>query len=451
MKNRKTIVAILIAMTAMQVNAQNVGQKTKTSNATTVKTTDKSVAEKKSETVDATSAQPMALRDSVPAHHPFLFQPEGENASLFTNLKYEEVITLMNEKMTKLKRKRQSTTEAQAEKDNANHCLTFLKGTDQVTIIDSLVVDKKRLLDYYNMNPELGKFYHPTGKEETVCYKTERGNKVYTAIPDSNGIMRLTVFNNDEDGLSSPTLLTGMETDGDQNYPFMMPDGLTLYLAARSTDGLGNYDLYVTRLDDGNHFFKAENLGFPYNSYANDYMMVIDEVHNIGMFASDRYQPTNKVCLYFFVPNKSRMPFDYENDDHEKIRRAASLRSISATQGNTAALKAGQNRLAQMRQSAQQALVRPDFEFVVNDNKVFYHLDDFTNANVRKQAEQWIQMKKNLESLEAQLEELRMNYHNGGTQIRDVLKDKIKGLEKRIPELAKELKDKEKAIRKMLN
>lgn len=44
----------------------------------------------------------------------------------------------------------------------------------------------------------------------------------------------------------------------------------------------------------------------PFNSPANDYMYAIDEFNNIGWFASDRYQPDNKVCIYVFVPNSSK-------------------------------------------------------------------------------------------------------------------------------------------------
>ena len=56
-------------------------------------------------------------------------------------------------------------------------------------------------------------------------------------------------------------------------------------------------------------------MGFPFNSYANDYMLVIDETCNVGWFASDRYQPEGKVCIYTFIPNESRNPYDYENTE----------------------------------------------------------------------------------------------------------------------------------------
>lgn len=404
----------------------------------------------------AADSKPVPKADStfipkmpIQSAKPFLLFSEDENAVLVAELRYDEAIRRLNDEITSLRRKKLSTDDAESLLRYAKNGQRYLKGADHVLIIDSVVVEKKSILEHYNTNPELGNFFYEVDKDFAVCYQTERGNKVYTAVPDSDGVLRLTVYNSDKEGLSLPTRLTGMDTDGDENYPFMMPDGQTLYFSARSEEGLGNYDLYVTRLDDGTEFFKAENLGFPYNSYANDYLMVIDETNNIGMFASDRYQPADMVCLYFFVPNKSRKPYDYESEDHELIRQAAMLRDISQTQGDTETLKAARRRLASMRQSAQQRQKNHDFEFVVNDSQVLYSLDDFKNASARKLAEQWLQKKKNLDDLEQQLDNLRSQYHEGNAQQRGELKSKIEGLEQRIPQLRNEIHEAEKEIRKV--
>ena len=75
-----------------------------------------------------------------------------------------------------------------------------------------------------------------------------------------------------------------------QNYPYMLSDGVTLYFASKDTNGLGGYDIYVTRYNTHtNTYTTPENLGFPYNSSANDYLMVIDELQQVGYFATDRF------------------------------------------------------------------------------------------------------------------------------------------------------------------
>lgn len=88
------------------------------------------------------------------------------------------------------------------------------------------------------------------------------------------------------------------------NYPFMMPDGTTFYFAATGEESIGGYDIFVTRFDsESGSFLKAENIGMPFNSTANDYMYAIDEFNDIGWFATDRSQPEGKVCIYIFIPS----------------------------------------------------------------------------------------------------------------------------------------------------
>ena len=63
-----------------------------------------------------------------------------------------------------------------------------------------------------------------------------------------------------------------------------------------------------------------ENVGMPFNSPYNDYMYVIDEFNDLGWFASDRYQPEDKVCVYVFVPNESKQVYDYESTSPKCFR-----------------------------------------------------------------------------------------------------------------------------------
>lgn len=44
-------------------------------------------------------------------------------------------------------------------------------------------------------------------------------------------------------------------------------------------------------------------------------MYVIDEFNNLGWFASDRYQPEGKVCVYVFIPASSKQVYNYESMD----------------------------------------------------------------------------------------------------------------------------------------
>jgi hypothetical protein len=182
-------------------------------------------------------------------------------------------------------------------------------------------------------------------------------------------------------------------------------------------------------------------MGFPYNSYANDYMLVIDEAARLGWFASDRYQPEGKVCIYTFVPNESRQTIDYETTDVAAVRAAASLHSIAAIPMTDEQKQARTQALQRVKQlNATTAATRQkDFEFVLNDTRTCYTLDDFTSAEAKAQCREWLQKTRNLAALNEQLQEMR--------ETSPTNRQTILNLEARIMELQTETHNLAKRIR----
>ena len=56
-----------------------------------------------------------------------------------------------------------------------------------------------------------------------------------------------------------------------------------------------------------NDYSEPINIGMPFNSPANDYLYVFDEMTHIGWFATDRFQHQDTVVVYEFVPNKEKI------------------------------------------------------------------------------------------------------------------------------------------------
>ena len=177
------------------------------------------------------------------------------------------------------------------------------------------------------------------------------------------------------------------ELDGDdaQNYPFMLSDGITLYYAAQGEESIGGYDIFVTRYDmDEKNSSIRENLGMPFNSPANDYMLAIDEFNQLGWFVSDRNQPKGQGVFYIFIPNDVRKVYDANIYEEDELCRLALIHSIAETWGTKEAV-------AQARQRLQAALSAPkvvkkqkDFEFVIDNRNTYTLLDDFKSPEARK-------------------------------------------------------------------
>lgn len=95
---------------------------------------------------------------------------------------------------------------------------------------------------------------------------------------------------------------------------------------------MSGYDIFVTRYNTNTDtYLVPENVGMPFNSPYNDYMYVIDEYNNLGWFASDRFQPEGKICIYVFIPNTSKQTYNYEAMEQQEIIRLAQIHSLKET------------------------------------------------------------------------------------------------------------------------
>lgn len=390
------------------------------------------------ETQDVVAPKP------APTTYPVMEVSTDEIDIMIDNMKYKEAGDKLKKNITQAKRRRKDTSVMDAQLERCNRGVQALRGTDHVVVVDSVVVDKQTFLAAYNISDEMGKVAM-TNKGRTTEFTTQLGNKVYASEPDKESLQLYTYYL--ENGRrTEKKLVEGLDVDGDINYPFLMSDGSTLYFAARSSEGLGNYDLYITRYDyDEDKYYRAESLGFPYNSYANDYMMVVDEERHIGWFASDRYQPEGKVCIYTFIPNSSRHPYDYENDPLAEIITAAKLRPIKATwtkENETARQQA----LMTLKKASQSDKQQTNYEFtlVINDQKTYHFYRDFRSPQAKLQCKEWMDKSAQLKEVGKKLQTQRDSYRKSKGNKEQLLK-----LEQQYERLLQETAEAEKLTRNL--
>ena len=386
-----------------------------------------------------------SIAASVPPSYPYLTpisSVEELNADI-VSLQFSKADASAKKLIQAAKRKRQSTAEYDKVINICHKGENGLRGVDRMLIVDNVVVDKKDFLKAYPLSEDLG-ILSLSEKGDIVQYQTQLNGMVLLPVHATDTTYLHIVRYYLENGrLTEGTNIEGLGIEGDINYPFLMPDGQTFYFAARCEEGYGNYDLYATRYDsESKRFYQAENMGFPYNSHANDYMLVIDEAANLGWFASDRYQPEGKVCIYTFVPNESRQTIDYETTDMNELRSIASLHSIASiplTDEQQEAKAQARQRLSKLKSQSSNLKHHQDFEFVLNDSRTCYTLDDFHSDEARKQCGDWLQKSKNLTTLNEQLQQMR--------ETSPTARQQILNLEARIRELQGEIHTIEKQIR----
>ena len=265
--------------------------------------------------------------------------------------------------------------------------------TQRIMFIDSVVVEKKDFLKAYHLSAETGRIapystFFPKQDSQAFTFMNALGNRCFYTDNDS------TVYTQErlQHQWTNADSLPGINSDRllqQVNYPFMMPDGMTLYLAAKGAESIGGYDIFMTTYDAAEgRFLKPENIGMPFNSTANDYLFAIDEYNQLGFFASDRNQPDSLVCVYTFIPAKKYLTYDESQYTPEQIASYARIDSISMTWDDKLALQKAVKRLKQAKKHSASAMEA--FDFVINDRLTYHHLKNF-----KRQQEKMIRKAEN--------------------------------------------------------
>lgn len=317
----------------------------------------------------------------------------------------------------------------------------MFKGTEKVTVIDSFIVSKPDFLNKYKISKESGKLF--TQPDITgVIYENEMGNKRIYANMNENHEMNLYTQIKLLNGWGSPEAIPSLNELGNVDYPFLMGDGTTLYFASDHEESLGGYDIFITRYDsEDNEYLKPSNVGMPFNSTANDYMLAIDEYNHLGWFATDRNQPEDTVCIYVFIPNESKRTYNYENTDLQTMIDAATLRNISKTWEDKAEVEAAQNRLKNVLMNKDENTEEKSFTFIVNDQITYHSINEFRSAEAKKLYIQLSNKQKELQQSEKNLSQMRDQYASGNAQVKKNLTSTILALETQLPLLKKETEE----------
>lgn len=330
-----------------------------------------------------------------------------------------------------------------------------LQVTERVTFIDSMLLKKEEVMDMLYLGNENGsvasyaKFFNVTEKDTLDCtlFRSQLGDKTIYAQPDTAAVLHLYASEMIGQKWCEPVLLPGLEDTVSHNYPFMLADGTTLYYASKSEEGLGGYDIYMTRWDsDTQRFFKPENIGMPFNSAANDYLYLVDEFNQLGWFVTDRGQGGDTVCVYCFIPNETRRIYDTSTMGRDTLVALANINSIRDTWTDQERVKDALNRLDILRTKSKKS-AQSQFHFIVNDRITYTNLSQFRNEESRKLANKWLKLVDERNKASEQLEELRKQYSVSRPEKKAELAASILALEQKYEKLIADVRSMEKEIR----
>jgi len=322
----------------------------------------------------------------------------------------------------------------QKAKKKAELAEKMIQRVDDIQIIDSVVVNKDHFLEFYKFTNDLGSLSATPvkiGKKKDfkITYTTQRQDR--KLFSDTvHGQMDIFTSYKLLDEWSKPESVSDIiNTKANENYPFLLLDGVTIYFASDGDNSIGGYDLFVSRFrPETNTYFQPENIGMPYNSIYNDYMMVIDDIHQVGWFATDRFQPEGKVIIFSFIPNTKKTIL--QSEDSEYIRKAAQLQLFKKA-------KNFNSDIIPQTSFADEDSAHKIF-FVVNDSVIYTDDNQFKTEETRNLWNEIEELNSQLNQKRIQLEQLRMQYSQQ-EETQNELAPKILTLEREISEMEDQL------------
>lgn len=187
--------------------------------------------------------------------------------------------------------------------------------------------------DFFLFYPLKNQAWHPSPNPlDSIAgfptYFPKGDSLVVYSAPDRSGSRSLYMTHNPDSAWRSPALLgENVLSTGSEVFPILSADGKTLYFASDGLYGMGGYDLYSSAWDSEYECWgEPVNLGFPFSSPSDDFLLVNTDDGKYTLFASNRDCSRDSVYIYVL---------EYGDElkreavrDPELLRDLASLRPV---------------------------------------------------------------------------------------------------------------------------
>lgn len=342
-------------------------------------------------------------------------------------------------------------------RDSLQSYVRYLERVEDITFIDSLRIPLTTLYQVLHLSPAAGivlptqSLFPRMNLDYGQAYFPERNDRVFYADTLPGYGLELVARHRLLDGWGDPERLPEtINTTGNEFNPYFLQDGITLYYASDGPGTMGGYDLYVTRFNPvSKTYLQPDHLNMPFNSRANDYFLLIDEIAGRGYLATDRNTPTGEVTIYTFLPTAEKALVNGKSlKERIELAEISDFRATWAGK-NIDSLLQRTRRIQPLNTDTQDVVTEEGLGFYINDHHTYQSLDDFQSPEARQQVTQWLAKQEDLKITQATLAEKRAYYTTLDASQRERLGVEILSLERDIRLIKQELPILERSARNL--
>ncbi len=200
-------------------------------------------------------------------------------------------------------------------------CDRKYEGYGSCDIYKTTIVDGK-----WEKPRNMGKNINTSGWESLPSISAD-GNSLYFSSARTDNVGGRDLWVSHKDGLGkwqkAVNLGNVINTKGDEQAPFIHPDGKTLYFMSTGHQGMGLHDLFVTRKQSDGTWSTPKNLGYPINTKHSEGGLYVSLDGKTAYFASDRQELREGGPSAFEKGSQTRKHTDlYYFELYEEVRPA---------------------------------------------------------------------------------------------------------------------------------
>lgn len=314
-----------------------------------------------------------------------------------------------------------------------------LDRVQKIVIIDSISMPEEDFFAKYRLPVSAGRLlstadlpFETSSEPGFMAYMNEGEDYLLWSETDENGKLKLKeshklVGTGWQEPMGLPEEINIGE---DFDFPFIMPDGITLYFAADGEESMGGYDIFKAHKDPTTgEYLQPLNIGMPFNSPADDFMLAVDEENGVGWWATRRNATLGKVNVYVYLLNELRQNHDPDSDD---LIDYARIKNYRMGQEESQADNYKRILSSLPTPGKKKKLKKEEFTLNMGKGKVYHYFSDFKNKKAAEKMDEYLGLESTLKTEKDKLKKLRESYAKKGTA---ATKDEILKLEMNIERL----------------